>query len=937
MRIPLILLSLVCLFAPVAWPGAAAGRQVSLAGEWRFRLDPQDEGIAAQWYLSDLPERIPLPGSTDEHRRGARNDKIEARRLTRSWEFVGAAWYQRDVEIPAEWAEKRVLVYLERCHWESQLWLDGKAIGLQNSLSTPQVHELGLQLKPGKHRITLRVDNRMKINVGPWASGITEEGPGNWNGVTGRIELQMTDPIWIEAVRVFPNVPAKAARVLVKIRNLTGKAARGELLLTPSVSGASTRLEQTRKPVEISPKPETSLEVQLPLGPAPQLWDEFSPALYDLVVQLGESEARTQFGLRDWNRKGTQFALNGRPLVLRGNVDNGSFPLQGYPPMDVNAWKRRLQIYLDYGFNHVRFHSWCPPEAAFTAADQLGMLLQVENPMWIGDGRISSDSARTAFIRSEAERIVDTYGNHPSFVLMSMGNELGSGLDPFLRELVEHLQRRDPRHYYTSTTAPDSILRPDDYFVSAGPRWQNLRGDPRFEQTAPNTDFDYREYLAGLDRPTIAHELGQWTVYPDLDEGRKYTGSQQPRYLETYRQSAVRNHIADQIPAFRQASGRHMVALYKEEIESVLRTPGMAGFQLLALEDWPGFGPAFIGALDTLLDSRDLITPAAYRRFCANTVVLLRMSKREWRRGETFSAEASLARYGPGPHGSAGAKWAVRTSAGQTVASGDLPPTADAASGLRTLGNIRIPLAGLEAPAQYSIEVAAGGTANDWDVWVYPDTLAAPASADVFLVKAWNEEARSALRNGRRVVLLAQADTLEHVVPVSFTTSFWSLSWFPKRPETMGILCDPRHPALAEFPTGSHSGWQWWHLMSRGHALILDNAPAAYRPLVQVIDDPTRNHKLGAVFEARVGNGKLLVTVFDLESSLESRLAARQLRHSLLRYAGSAKFDPQQPLDPEFLDRLLAVKAATARPWLHLQKDAARWTAASITSFQERN
>jgi len=909
-RIPLYLL-LTALGALPQWPaGAATERIIPLAGEWRFRLDPQDTGIDDRWYSADLPDRIPLPGSTDEHRRGVKNDKVEPRRLTRAWEYVGPAWYQRDIEIPADWEGKRILVFLERCHWESQLWLDDKHIGLQNSLSTPQVHELGLQVKPGKHRLTLRVDNRMKINVGPWASGITEEGPGNWNGVTGRIELQVTDSVWIEAVRVFADVPGKTARVQVKVRNLTGKVRSAGLRLSASARGTSAQSAETNSRVEISAKPETNLEVSLSLGSAPRLWDEFSPALYDLSVSLGASEARTVFGMREWSRKGPRFALNGRVLLLRGNVDNGAFPLQGYPAMDADAWKRRLRIYLDYGFNHVRFHSWCPPESAFAAADELGMLFQVENPMWIGDGRISADAARTAFIRSEAERIVDTYGNHPSFALMSMGNELGGGLDPFLKELVEHLQRRDPRHFYTSTTAPDNILRPDDYFVSAGPRWQHLRGDPRLEQKKPNTDFDYREYLAGLDRPTIAHELGQWTVYPDLNEGRKYTGSQQPRYLEIYRQSALRNHIADQIESFRKASGKHMVALYKEEIESILRTPGIAGFQLLALADWPGFGPAFTGVLDTLNDSRELIAPAAYRRFCNSTVALLRMNKREWTTAETFSAEVSAAQYGPASPGNAVATWVVRNRLGRRIASGELPPSTAPVGGLRPHGVIRVPLARMEAPAQYSVEVSVSGVANDWDFWVYPEQLAAPDSREVLLVNAWGEEARSGLRNGRKVMLLAPAATLAHTVPVSFTTSFWSLLWFPNRPETMGILCDPEHPALAAFPTEFHSGWQWWHLMSRGHALILNDAPAAYRPIVQVVDDPTRNHKLGAVFEARVGNGKLLVSAFDLETALDSRLAARQLRHSLLRYAASEKFDPRPALDLEFLDRLFTAKGS---------------------------
>lgn len=879
-------------------------RQISLAGEWRFKLDPADKGIEERWQASELPEKIPLPGSTDEHQRGTKNEKIESRRLTRAWEYAGPAWYQRDIEIPAEWEGKRIFLFLERCHWESQLWLDDGHVGLQNSLVAPHVHELGLRVKPGKHRLTLRVDNRLKINVGPWASAVTEEGPGNWNGVIGRIELQMTEPVWIESMRVFPEVTNKALRVQLKIRNLTAKPAKSELTLRAAARGGALPPAEVKSQVEVSARPESSVEAPLPLGDTVLLWDESTPALYDLSASLGTGEIQTVFGMRVWSRKGTQFMLNGRTIFLRGNVDNGAFPLKGYPAMDSEAWKQRLGIYRDHGFNHVRFHSWCPPQAAFAAADELGMLLQIENPLWIGDGRVSADSARADFIRSEANRIVDTYGNHPSFALMSMGNELGDGLDPFLYDLVEQLQKKDPRRFYTSTSAPDNALRPDDYFVSAGAQGKRLRGDPRLEQNSPNTDFDYREHLAGLDRPTIAHEIGQWTVYPDLNEGRKYSGPQQPRYLEIYRQSAEKNNLAGQLDAFRAASGQLMVSLYKEEIESILRTPGIAGFQLLALAGWPGFGPAFTGVLDPLNDSRELITPASFRRFNNSTVVLLKMNKREWTTAETFSAEVMVADYSQDIPGRGGAEWVIRSKTGQKIASGALPPSNTPVGGLRPFGTIRLPLARLRAPAQYSIEVSAEGASNDWDFWVYPAKLPPAQTRGLLLTRTWNDEARAALKSGRKVVYLAPAPELALTVPVSFTTTFWSLRWFPNRSETMGILCDPKHPALAAFPTDTHSNWQWWHMMSRARALILNDAPAALRPIVQVIDDPTRNDRLGAVFEARIGKGKLLVSTFDLETSLDSRLAARQLRDSLLRYAASNRFNPSEELDIEFLDRL---------------------------------
>ena len=547
---------------------------------------------------------------------------------------------------------------------------------------------------------------------------------------------------------------------------------------------AEERIESASQ-VAISGRPADIIERDLALGKPLHGWSEFSPTVYELAVSLSSTdsgepfsdETRADFGMREISAAGRQIKLNGRAIGVRGTVDNGSFPRKGYPPTDVATYRGRFQTYKDYGFNHVRFHSWCPPDAAFAAADELGMLLQVENPLWIGDGRVSADALRAAFIRQEAESIVDGYGNHPSFALMTMGNELGSGLDVFLGDLIRSLESRDGRHLYASTSHPDDPRRPDNYFVSAGPRWQLLRDDPRLEKSPPNTDFDYREYVAKLDRPVIAHELGQWTVFPNLDEARKYDGPLQPRYLEIYREALERHSLLGQAEDYRKASGALMVALYKEEIESILRTPDLAGFQLLGLSDWPGFGPAFVGVLDTVVESKGLIEPQAFRRFCGPTVLLLRMRKRSWTSAETFIAPVEIAHYGPSGLDDLSAAWKLRDAAGREVASGRLPPAKVPAGGLTPLGSLHLPLKACPAPARYSVEVSAGGFANDWDLWVYPDKLP-PAPRGIVVSDRWDESTRQAVSSGRTVVLLASGKRAG-TTPTSFTSAFGRLPGFP--------------------------------------------------------------------------------------------------------------------------------------------------------------
>ena len=910
----LLFWALVACALPPVFGATPETRSASIAGKWQLRLDPNDAGIAAEWFkgTSGFSDRIQLPGSTDEQHFGNKNEGRDLLHLTHAYWFIGPAWYEREITIPESWRGKRITVFLERCHWETQAWLDGYPLGLQNSLSTPHVYELGEAGKPGvtpgAHRLTIRVDNRRQIDIGGWSSAITEEGPGNWNGIAGRMEMRATDAVWIDKVSAYPDPARNLVHVKVRVRNTTGENEAANLTLTVGTATSSTGVVVSNLPVEI-------LERDFELASPSQSWSEFTPAVQELSVALTSTpaasssaggffdEARTTFGLRALTTAGKQMMLNGRVIRLRGTVDNGSFPLKGFPPTDVETWRARLQTYKDYGFNHVRFHSWCPPEAAFSAADELGLILQVENPLWIGDGRVSIDDLRTEFIDKEAHRIIDTYGNHPSFGLMSMGNEEGSGQDPFLGRLVRSLQEADPRHLYTSTTHPNNFRRPDNYFVTAGFDWKGLRGDPRFEKYPPDTAFDYRQYVEKLDRPVVAHELGQWTVFPNFAEAREYTGPLQPRYLDAYREAMERNGTLSDAEAFRQASGALMVALYKEEIESNLRTPEMTGFQLLGLTDWPGFGPAFIGVLDTLGESKGLITPEAFRRFSSPTVPLVRLKKRTWTTNETLEAPVEIAHYGPADIDNLQVSWVLRDAASRTVASGQLPPTKIPTGGLTALGAIRLELKSYPAPARYSIQVSAGAFVNDWDLWLYPEKLPTPPSKIVIATR-WDDTARKQLAAGRTVVLLLDPQQKARTVPTVFTTAFWSNAWFPDRHETMGVLCQPSNRALAEFPTATHADWQWWDLMSGSRAFVLTGAPAGLTPVVQVIDDAARSYPLGAVFEARVGRGKLLATSFDLVNSLDTRLAARQLRYSLLRYAASRDFDPRTELPATYLDEL---------------------------------
>jgi hypothetical protein len=934
------------------WPssaGAAGSEGISLAGPWRFELDPRDRGQAEKWHERKLPGQLKLPGSLAENGIGddvSVDTSWTGQIVDRSWytdpqyepyrragnvkvpfwltpvkHYVGPAWYQRQVVIPDAWKGKHIWLLLERVHWESRVWIDGRQAGVQNSLSTPHEYDLG-ELLPGSHTLTICVDNRVKIDVGANAHSVTDHTQTNWNGITGRIELTSRDPMWFDDVQVFPDVAAKTAKVRLTLANATGSAVRGSLTLACQSHGAAEEHRGAPKEHAFAVEGrQATVEITYLLGDGAKPWDEFSPVVYRLTAtlaakaggrELADSKAVT-FGMREIKTRGTRLVSNGRPVFLRGTLECCIFPLTGYPPTDVDSWTRILKAARAHGLNHLRFHSWCPPEAAFEAADRLGFMYQVECAAWTSVG-VTEDTDK--FIGDETERIARAYGNHPSFCLLSHGNEPGGGVkaNKFLATWVAHWKQKDPRRLVTAGSGWPAIPE-SQYHVTPAPRIQAWGGGlaSRVNARPPETTTDYREFVEKYpNTPIISHEIGQWCAYPNFDELGKYTGVTRARNFEIFRDTLRKNHMLDQARDFLLASGKLQTLLYKEEIESALRTPGMGGFELLDLHDFPGQGTALVGVLDPFWESKGYVTPEEYRRFAGETVPLARMGKRVFTTGETFTAAVEIAHFGPRPLENAAPAWSVAGQDGRPVASGRLPARTIPLGNGTPLGEIRLPLAKVKAPQRLVLAVSIEGTptANDWDFWVYPQEVKTAPPKEVVIVDELGEQAMAALRAGGKVMLMPKRGSVKGDrygrVPPGFSSIFWNTAWTRRQPpHTLGILCDPGHAALAGFPTECHSNWQWWDLISKSQIMILDEMPPRLRPIVQVIDDWFTNRRLGLVFEAKLSGGKLLVCGIDLRTDLASRPVARQMLRSLVDYMAGPSFQPQTEVDVQAVQNLL--------------------------------
>jgi hypothetical protein len=913
---------------------------INLAGTWSLRLDRDDVGVQEQWFNQPLPDTLQLPGSLQAQGYGDEvgldtpwvgsmfdlswftEPRMEPYRqpgnikvpfwLQPEKYYRGVAWYQRAITIPQEWANQRVTLMLERTHWETRVWLDDRELGERGSLSTPHVYEFGVNLAPGEHRLTIRVSNRIDLNVGPNAHSISDHTQTDWNGIIGQIELAADSPVWIDDMQIYPHVASKSATVRMRIGNALGAAGRGRLTLAAGAYNTERQHAPAPLTFEIDLSTSTKIATEFQLGDDALLWDEFSPALYRMTARIeGQvddtpiaDERATTFGMREVGVSGTQLTINERPIFLRGTLECCVFPLTGYPPTEVEPWKRIIHICQAHGLNHIRFHSWCPPEAAFVAADELGFYFQIECASWANQGAsIGEGAPLDEWLYEEGRRITTAFGNHPSFIMMAYGNEPAGNFEEYLGRWVNYWKQQDPRRAHTSGAGWPAIPE-NNYHNIPGPRIQQWQAglNSRINAQPPETRTDYVDWVKRLQTPIISHEIGQWCVYPNFDEIEKYRGFLKAKNYEIFRDLLNANHMGDQAHDFLMASGKLQALCYKEEIESALRTPGFAGFQLLSLNDFPGQGTALVGVLDAFWDEKGYVTPDAWARFCNVTVPLARMDKRYWRTGETFSADIDVAHFGPAPLEQAVISWKLLDQAGGVIADGALPPAMIPTGNVTRVGAAQIALHDLTPAQKYTLVVGIEGTPyeNDWDIWVFADQVDTTAPDDILIVETLDAAARSRLEEGGTVLLMPRPETVATESQIGFSSVFWNTSWTNGQPpHTLGILCDPQHPVFAAFPTEYHSDWQWWELIHGAAAMQLDPMPPDLRPLVQPIDTWFENRRLGLLFEARVGNGKLMVCSMDLCSDMEQRIVARQFRHSLLRYMRSESFHPQVSVSSE--------------------------------------
>ena len=938
----------------------SAAQTIDLSGQWQFRIDRDGKGESEAWYAATTPfdDTILLPASMPQRLKGDdisvntrwvgslydssyffnpymkryRNPGKDMKLqffLTPDKHYVGKAWYKKTITLPDSADLPMYALYLERPHITTQVWVNGEKVDrMQKSLSVPHVFYLYGMLNPGENTIAICVDNDPEtVKVGQDSHSITDQTQGDWNGIVGKMELRPFNAL--DYVAVYPDIDNRRANVHVEMLDCKpGKKAT--LTLKATAFNTDKTHAVSSKPVQITLSDDkvVSSDVALDMGDGMLLWDEFHPQLYRLEVCLTTADGRTYsketvFGMRKIEIRDKMFYVNGRQIQLRGTVENCNFPNTGYPPMDVDSWLRVFNRCKAYGLNHVRFHSYCPPEAAFLAADMVGMYIQPEGPSWPNHGvKLGRGEPIDTYLMDESLAIVDEYGNHPSFTFFAFGNEPAGNWVKWSTDHVAQMKQHDPRHLYCGFSVGGGwAWQPgSEYAVKAGARGLN-----EWSKRAPESIVNFEKNITtynGKDMPNtpitmpfVSHETGQWCAFPNFDEIPKYTGVNKAKNFEIFRDLLRDNGMESRAHDFMMASGKLQAICYKAEIERTMRTPRYAGFQLLALNDYSGQGTALVGLTDVFFDDKGYMTSEEFREFCSPIVPLAKMPKFTYKSDETFVADVELNQFSDADMKNAKIHWSLtpapKTQGGimllnqpAPLAEGDFDARDFPVGGNIPIGRISVPLSEVEEASRYTLSVSIPGTEvrNHWDIWVYPTQLTTKVKYEkkswipkgIYVTDSLDAKAIKTLNKGGKVLICAGGKvTYGKEVVQQFTPVFWNTSWFKMRPpHTTGILVDNAHPIFDLFPTDYHSDLQWWELVNRAQVMQFTDFPTDFQPLVQSIDTWFVSRKIGMLFEAKVGKGKLVMTTMDITNNLDKRIVARQMRESILSYMQSDKFAP---------------------------------------------
>jgi len=871
-------------------------RKIDLSGLWLYKTDEADVGMVQGFYKESFDEyhTFILPGSTCDNSIGKKHEwyekyeKSAVRAPREKYEYVAPLWLQTNFYLSEDdMSGMDVFLYLERVNLSSMLFIDGVQVAREIiSLSSPHIYDLTgkiFRLSPGHHTLTLRIDNRDLVHFGDMASGYSIDTQGLWNGAIGEIGFRLIPKVRIDDVQIHL-VPGTEDEIELHI--ITKCEQHSPLDVLPAVLRVSVTtpdgetLTSTDTAVELfTSRERIKIRYNLSQNGASHIlrWNEFTPLLYRANIELlidDETSDCTSivFGLRTPEVRGKDLMLDKRCLSLRGTINCAQYPITGYPPMDEATWISHFSEIKAFGLNHVRFHAWCPPDAAFSAADKLGVYLQVEMPMWINRDicpyEVGDDPIHESFYFREAKEIRKCYGNHPSFLMFSNGNE-NMGDFALLEDIITMLKANDKRCFYTLTSNFDHPVHDcEDYLSAFEMAHTPSRIQFLHDKVAEGSYINYNEVVSKVPVPVISFEVGQYCVYPDVDCVEDYTGNMLPVNFDIIRKLMKEKGVYEKLKDYIKASGAMAAKLYKEDIEAVLRTPHFGGIQLLSASDYTGQSTATVGIMDVFFRDKEIIEKDVWRGFCGEVVPLFE-AKRIFENTENLIGRISLYDHGETPI--LKPEYRVTIVKIRNQKDNEVIFNEVISCSTDNTAVLSYDLCCITEPAMLRIYISVEGNSkhytNFWNVFVYP------ATGEKDSTYANTEPKIKCISVDEFAKRMEKSTNNTRYIPV-----FWSPVHFPSK-DSYGAMIDNCSDILLNFPTDCYPDYQWKNLLD--HAVGMDISELDVKPIVEMVPNFADNTRFSPLFETELDGKTCIVNGFDLE---RGDIVTSALRTSIMNY-----------------------------------------------------
>jgi len=939
---------------------------LDLSGEWGCRMDQNEIGEEECWYeKKEWSEGriINLPSTTTQNAIGKpaeiipKWDKVTLNGLKELYHYEGIMWYRKTFQCSKGKEEKKYELFLERIIFCSKIWLDGKFLGSCDSLSTPHRFDITDALKKDtEHVLVVQIDNRDKFHLGRYASAYTNETQTIWNGIIGRIGIYEKESIkitsfyssmdsWCEKITLhfIMELQDKELFQFKNNRNLFGivledhlhkhifleeknlKCSIKKILPEEDTEVSTDFLKDIISPINETDKKSNSYEIELMFTRTKsiELWDEHNPVIYSLNLKYGETSLlEMKTGFRSIEAKDKKIVINGKQRFFRGTLNCCMYPKTGYPPMDKSTWISEFAKIKEYGFNHVRFHSYCPPEAAFEAADETGLYLQIEGPVWLDnwmDLPLGKYKEHYEYIQRELLLLLREYEMHPSFCVFSNGNECNGDLE-FLHAFMKKQKKHNANLLYTTSSNWDRTEdEVDDMIVCETVDKIGIRGQYEKEHLAVDTQFDYQKAMEKRKAPIISHEIGQYAVYPDITEIKKYYGVLYPLNLMTIKKDLEEKCLVDMASEYVKASTERALMLYKFDVEAALRTEHMGGFQMLALSDFMGQGTACTGLLNTFMEPKAHICKEKILPFLNHTVILLKLPGFFYTYKERVTFELCIFHYAATEYKNVIAVVRAKKKNAETIFEKEYEIDS------LPIGFHRIKEDGFFLQDiqdnRTEVEICAYlkrkdnvelSYTNTWNIWGYarknPLLLSEKKEKIPSFLETehFDEKTKVTLLSGGKVFLMLDIAKCESAVKGTFYPVFWSPVFFESK-DTCGTMIDTRHPLFEKyFPTNPYGSEEWKNILEHAYACPF-SANLSAKPMVEFVPNFSNNQRNAMLFELAVGQGSILICFMDLLTYKEQYIQVQAFYEACISYVESKDFKPKQQLSVKVLENMLPV------------------------------